>query len=157
MKKIAILLSGFAITLLLACGGNNDNSNQKVTVKGTTENKPYDTAKGVGFWNEENLKLSKTIDTALAHKGELLHQKECASCHTITTETLVGPGWKGITQRRKPEWIMNYINNPDAMIDKDPKLRAALEKCYVRMPDPHLTDEEARSILEFIRLNDIKN
>ena len=42
--------------------------------------------------------------------------------HKLSDEKLVGPGWKGVTSRKAPEWIMNFITNPDPMIDKDPKL-----------------------------------
>ena len=41
-----------------------------------------------------------------------------------TEEKLVGPGWKGVSERRTPQWIMNFITNPDPMIDKDPELQA---------------------------------
>lgn len=64
---------------------------------------------------------------------------------------MVGPGWEGVTKRRKPEWIMNFITNPDPMIDKDPELQAQLELCLVRMPNQNVTDQEAREILEFMR------
>jgi hypothetical protein len=37
------------------------------------------------------------------------------------------------------------------MIDKDPEVQALLEICLVRMPNQNIADEEARSILEFMR------
>jgi hypothetical protein len=40
------------------------------------------------------------------------------------------------------------------MIDKDPKAQAMLEICMVRMPNQNLSDDDARSILEFMRKND---
>lgn len=49
---------------------------------------------------------------------------------------------------------MNFITNPDPMIDKDPELQAQLELCLVRMPNQSLVDDEARNILEFMRKND---
>ena len=76
---------------------------------------------------------------------------KCTSCHKTTDERLVGPGWKGVTTRRTPEWIMNFITNPDPMIDKDPEVQAQLELCLVRMPNQSLSDAEARNILEFMR------
>ncbi len=47
--------------------------------------------------------------------------------------------------------IMNFITNPDPMIDKDPEVQAQLEICLVRMPNQGLKDDEARSILEYMR------
>jgi hypothetical protein len=67
---------------------------------------------------------------------------------------LVGPGWKGVTQRHKPEWILNFVTNTDDMLDKDPKAQAMLEICMVRMPNQNLTDDQAREVLEFMRKND---
>ena len=49
---------------------------------------------------------------------------------------------------------MNFITNPDDMIDKDPELQAQLEICLVRMPNQSLTDDDARKLLEFMRQND---
>lgn len=49
---------------------------------------------------------------------------------------------------------MNFITNPDAMIDKDPAVQAQLELCLVRMPNQSLTDTDARNLLEFMRRND---
>ena len=69
----------------------------------------------------------------------------------MTSEKLVGPGWKGISERRRPEWIMNFITNPDPMIDKDPEVKAQLEICLVRMPNQGITDVEAREIVEYMR------
>ena len=53
--------------------------------------------------------------------------------------------------RRTGEWIMNFITNPDPMIDKDPEAQAMLELCLVRMPNQSLTDDEAKQLLEFMR------
>ncbi|MCB9074572.1 MAG: hypothetical protein H6552_03420 [Chitinophagales bacterium] len=49
---------------------------------------------------------------------------------------------------------MNFITNPDTMLDKDPELQKQIEICLVRMPDQNLSGEEAREILEFMRQND---
>ncbi|HMS52111.1 MAG TPA: c-type cytochrome, partial [Chitinophagales bacterium] len=81
-------------------------------------------------------------------------ETKCFACHRLTDEKLVGPGWKGVTQRRAPHWIMNFITNPDVMIDKDPAVQAQLEICLVRMPNQNVADDEARSIVEFMRQND---
>lgn len=72
----------------------------------------------------------------------------------MTGERLVGPGWEGVTERHKPYWIMNFITEPDPMIDVDPKLQEQLELCLVRMPNQNLTDADARAVLEFMREND---
>lgn len=121
----------------------------------TNEEAPsYDPKRGEGKFTEESLNLGATVDAAMAASGEKVAGVKCTSCHKVTDEKLVGPGWKGVTTRRKPEWIMNFITNPDPMIDKDPAVQAQLELCLVRMPNQGLNETEARDILEFMRKND---
>ena len=61
---------------------------------------------------------------------------------------LVNPHWKGFTERRKPEWIMNFITNPDPMIDKNLALQAQRELCSVHMLNQALINIDARNLLE---------
>ncbi len=161
MRNVFILLS--ATALLYACGGGSPNNNQNQSGESTvseptstssTENPSYDPNRGEGTFTAENVNIGATLDGVLAKKGEEVQGVKCSSCHRLTDEKLVGPGWKGVTERRKPEWIMNFITNPDPMIDKDPAVQAQLEMCLVRMPNQGLTDEEARNVLEFMRKND---
>ena len=111
----------------------------------------YDPKRGEGKYTAENVGIKPALDAAMATYGEKVSATKCTSCHKLTDEKLVGPGWKGVTSRRAPEWIMNFITNPDPMIDKDPEAQAMLEICLVRMPNQNLADEEARSILEYMR------
>ena len=87
----------------------------------------------------------------MAAEGKEISEVKCTSCHKMTDERLVGPGWLGVTKKHKPHWIMNFITDPDPMIDVDPELQAQLELCLVRMPNQNLTDEEARKVLEYMR------
>lgn len=90
----------------------------------------------------------------MAASGEKVYDVKCASCHKLTEEKLVGPGWKGVTTRRTPEWVMNFVTNTEEMLSKDPEAQAQLELCLVRMPNQNLSDDEARSVFEFQRKND---
>jgi len=51
-----------------------------------------------------------------AAEGESLFKNNCAACHNTSDEVLVGPGLKGITERRPIEWIVNWVHNPQAVI-----------------------------------------
>ena len=101
----------------------------------------YDPNRGIG--KHTSVDLGDKLDVAMAAEGEKIQSVKCSSCHKLTDEKLVGPGW-----------IMNFITNPDPMIDKDPKLQAQLELCLVRMPNQALTDTDARNLLEYMRKND---
>jgi mono/diheme cytochrome c family protein len=158
MKKIAVIASIALVSFLSACGGEEkkDTSNASAEEpKSMVEDAPsYDPKRGTGKWNAENVILGESINQEWATSGENIASTKCTSCHKLTDEKLVGPGWAGVTKRRAPEWIMNFITNPDEMIDKDPEAQAMLELCLVRMPNQNLSDGEARNILEFMRKND---
>ncbi|CAN5455612.1 hypothetical protein BH11BAC2_BH11BAC2_09800 [soil metagenome] len=159
MKTLSILTSIIIAMAMTSCGGSSDKPAEEPTTQETsspTTNDPssYDPKRGEGKFTEEMLSLTDKIDEAKAKTGENLASVKCTSCHKVTEEKLVGPGWKGVTSRRTPVWIMNFITNPDPMINKDPQAQAMLEICLVRMPNQNLADDEARSILEYMRKND---
>ena len=153
MKKVLIV---FAVSFLVyACGGGNGEGTTDSTTE-TTETteadiEEYDPNRGEGKFTAENVDVSGGLNQAMAEEGEKISEMKCLSCHKLTDERLVGPGWKGVTERHTPEWIMNFMTNTDEMIDKDPKVQAMLEICLVRMPNQNLEDDEARAILEFMR------
>ncbi|MCB0696691.1 MAG: cytochrome c, partial [Chitinophagaceae bacterium] len=107
---------------------------------------------GVGDYAE--MEIPETLDDALVASGKNSYDVKCVSCHKLTDERLVGPGWKGVTSRRTPGWIMNFITNVDEMLDKDPESQVMLEQCLVRMPNQGVQHDEARALLEFMRKND---
>lgn len=98
--------------------------------------------------------LSNPLDGAMVKQGKGIYDVKCGSCHKLDETKLVGPGWKGVTSRRKPEWIMNMILNVDMMLGKDAEAQKLLELCLVRMPNQNLSEAEARSMVEFMRSND---
>lgn len=153
---MAVIISA---SIIYSCGGNstpvkdagNPAEPQKENAAGPQS---YDPNRGEGKFNADNVKIGAGIDAAMAGTGEKIAGTKCTSCHKTTNEKLVGPGWKGVTSRHTPFWIMNFITNPDPMIDKDPAVQAQLELCLVRMPNQGLNDEDARNIVEFMRKND---
>jgi hypothetical protein len=155
MKTLSLILILSVLGLLTACGGGGKETQNGA--KGETpksmvgDPETYDPTRGEGKWNDDNIGLGAALDAAMATSGENIASVKCTSCHKATTEKLVGPGWSGITQRRKAPWIMNFITNPDPMIEKDPEVQAMLELCLVRMPNQNLSDTEARDILEYMR------
>lgn len=157
MNKLVLLV--LSAMFFVACGNkekSGDDFSQPEASSTTEETTPstsdYDPNRGEGKF--DSVDLGSQLDAAMADKGQAVSEVKCASCHKMTDERLVGPGWKGVTERRAPEWIMNFITNPDPMIDKDPEVQAQLEICLVRMPNQGISDDEAREILEFMRKND---
>jgi cytochrome c5 len=155
MKKLIIILS--ASLMFAACGGGGSKDTAAAdpydaNKKADTGNPSYDPNRGEGKFTKVDVPAS--LDAAMATTGEKTYSVKCSSCHKLTDEKLVGPGWKGVTGRHTAEWIMNFATNTDEMINKDPKVQAMLEICLVRMPNQNLADEDARALYEFMRKND---
>lgn len=148
----------FAATVI-SCGGGDsksttsDNASSPANSSSSESTGSYDPKRGEGKFDESNVQLG-ALNAEQATKGESIAGTKCMSCHKTTDEKLVGPGWQGVTSRKTAHWIMNFITNPDPMINKDPEVQAQLELCLVRMPNQNLNDEEARDILEYMRKND---
>ncbi len=144
-----------ALIFLGACGDGNPNeegtSNQSNAEVNAAESKTADD-KGLGKFT--NVELTHPLDLKMIDAGKLIYDVKCGSCHRLSKEKLVGPGWKGVTSRRKPEWIMNFATNAEEMLTKDATAMALLEECLIRMPNQNLSDTDARNILEFMRNND---
>jgi cytochrome c2 len=156
MKKLSVIL--FFGIFFASCGGGAGSDTKATsdandaTQKSESGNPSYDPQRGEGKFTK--VEVGATLDAAMAANGEKIYGVKCSSCHKITDEKLVGPGWKGVTSRHTAEWIMNFATNTDAMLSKDPKAQAQLEICLVRMPNQNLADDEARALYEFMRKND---
>ncbi len=55
--------------------------------------------------------------TGDAAAGETLFKNNCASCHAVSDEVVVGPGLKGVQQRvPSKDWLYKWIKNSSAVI-----------------------------------------
>jgi cytochrome c551/c552 len=157
MKKVYAILSLSIVMYVCSCGNQNTPGNGTPPTSDTQTasgngNPSYDPKRGEGKFT--TVDLGEHLDAAKADAGNKVFSVKCSACHKLTEEKLVGPGWKGVTTRHEPVWIMNFVTNTDEMITKDPAAQAQLEICLVRMPNQNLSDADARSLLEFMRKND---
>lgn len=156
MRKYLVVIVLLGLTY--ACSNDNtagkDNASQSTAAGGSqaASSSSYDSVKGAGKFT--HVDMAAKLDVKMADDGKAIYDLKCAACHKLTAEKLVGPGWLDVTTRRQPEWIMNFVTNTEEMIDKDPKAQAMLAVCMVRMPNQHLSDDDARKVLEFMRKND---
>jgi mono/diheme cytochrome c family protein len=152
MKSRKILVLALLATgALTACVGNTPTSKEPINTQELTSNQPEEHGTEI---KADEIKLTTPLDATMVASGKGTYEMKCQGCHKLTGEKLVGPGWKGVTERRKPEWIMNMVTNVDMMLEKDPQAQKLLEECLVRMPNQNLNKDEARSVLEFMRNND---
>ena len=161
MKLNYSILVGVASCIMLAhCSSNTKQSNNKTASDTIANRQRVDTVvvfvginnKGVGRF--KHVKLELPLNEGMVTRGKAVYQSKCVACHKLSSEMLVGPGWSGVTIRRTPEWIMNWITNTRVMLDKDLAAQAEMAICLIRMPNQDLTDDQARDILEFMRHND---
>ena len=156
MKKLAILISlGFFIYACGNSGTENSDSNGNNASKTTQEDSQKEDD-GKGFGEIKNVILNDPLDAEMVAAGKNIYEVKCAACHKLTDQRVVGPGWAGLTKKRKPEWIMNMTYNPDIMLKEDPVAKELLKECLVIMPNQNLSKGDARDVLEFMLDNDSK-
>lgn len=154
MKKYFILI--LTAGMIYACGGP-----QSEQTAGSAEVKKNETPatakvneKGIGEIKRVN--LNNPLDQDMIKRGQAIYDMKCSACHKTTDQRVVGPGFAAVTERRKPEWIMNMITNVEVMLEQDPEARELLKQCLVRMPNQNLTVGDARDVLEWLYDNDSK-
>lgn len=156
MKRLQILVLAALVGGVFACGGGEQSqeSSSGTAPKSMLSEEPAAANDGTGIGEIKNVELTNPLNQDMVTKGQGIYDMKCAACHKLTDERVVGPGWAGITKRRKPEWIMNMITNVDVMLDQDPEAQKMLEECLTRMPNQNVSVAEARDILEYMRSND---
>lgn len=148
---IAVLV---LIGVVVACGGNTGADDTQKTDTESENMEAEGNPKGIG--EVKNVNLTDPLEKSMVITGRAIYEMKCAACHKLTDQRVVGPGWEGLTNKRRPEWIMNMITNVDVMLEEDPVAQKLLEECLTRMPNQAVSIGDARSILEFMRKNDLE-
>jgi cytochrome c len=149
MKQIVLVL---LTVIFFGCGGSLPDSTTSEKAKPDAKTEVSD--KGIG--EIKHVELNDPLDSAMVNRGEGIYQMKCAACHKLTDQRVVGPGWAGVTVKRKPEWIMNMTTNVEVMLAEDPAAMELLKECLVRMPNQNMSVGDARDVLEFMYKNDQK-
>jgi len=164
MKTTLKLLMVLFVTLLVSCGGKEEKKKESFSYqkKTTTEKAATPKAEKVpaskkvdldnkGIGPITSITLGAEVDQAMASHGEDVYKKMCTACHRADKK-FIGPAPTGILERRTPEWVMNMILNPEEMTQKDPLAKELLiEFNGAPMANQHLTEEDARAVLEYFR------
>ncbi len=131
MKKYAVItLILFAVSFLSGCG--DDES--------------------IGIGPVKKIELG-AVDKALGEKGRVIFEQKCVACHKLDSK-LVGPPLKDVTKRRKPEWIMNMILNPEQMTKENTAAKQLFGQYLTQMTFQNVSQDDARAILEYFRTID---
>lgn len=153
-----IVLFNLSLLLLIACGEAGDaqlernasknNESVKSAAEGTATND------GLGVGPIKSVTLGD-LNKAMATEGETIFTNNCAACHKMD-KRFVGPALAGVTERRKPEWIMNMIMNPEQMVKEDPVAKELLAEYLAPMANQNITEDQARKLVEYFRQIDSK-
>jgi cytochrome c551/c552 len=152
MKKFIYTL-GLAV-VLAACSSDKPKTEaqeEDAYESPTTPTTPVDNGKGIGPVTSVTL---AALDKDKAGKGKAIYEMKCQACHRLDNQKVVGPGWKDVTKKRQPEWILNMVLNTDEMLTKDPEAQKLVETYLMKMPNQNVSQDEAYQVLEFMRQND---
>lgn len=146
MRASIHFLAAFLVVSLAACGGDaaDQGGNTPAEPAGLTQ---AQLEKGIGPITSVDV---SALDAALAAQGEQVFTVKCSACHKMA-DRYVGPPLGTVASERSPEFIMNMILNPEEMIQKHPDVKAMLGQFMTPMPNQHLTEDEARAVLEYLR------
>lgn len=150
MPKQSLLLTLVLLSFYVTSGCTKSESPPPSTAAPSASN-----SGDIGIGPISSVKLENEIQQSLSSAGEKIFASKCAACHKME-ERYVGPALKGATKRRKPEWIMNMILNPQEMTQKDSTAQRLLGEYLTQMTFQNVSQDEARSILEYFRSIDNK-
>lgn len=145
------------VALLIASCGGNKTETPATTEPAPAEQKTEETAAapassdGVGSFTGQTI---AAFDESQVKKGEEAFTAKCKACHNVDAAKLVGPGLKGVTNKRSAAWVLNMMTNPVEMTEKDAEAKALFEEYKVQMAKMEIGNDEALAILNYLRKND---
>jgi len=118
-------------------------------------------ASGPFFFPWNRLRRPISIVTGLVWIAAMGHAQEsadffrenCVSCHTVGGGRLTGPDLKNVTQRKEREWLIEFLQSPQTMMDKgDPyALKLQQEARGVVMPTiSGMSKDRAQALLAML-------
>ncbi len=91
-------------------------------------------------------------------QGKKLFKANCAACHKMEGK-LVGPGLKGVTEKRERKWLHSWIKDSSGLIKSGDKDAVAIFEEFNKMPMmgfPQLTEDEIDAMLAYFTVGDVK-
>jgi hypothetical protein len=131
-----------AITLG-SCAKTDKPADEKAATQEQTVAKPQ-------YYKVKEVKLG-AVDEKMAHAGGKIFDVTCTSCHKYD-ERYVGPALREVTKRRTPEFVINMILDTETMVENDDTVKCMLQTYLLKMPNMQVNEQDARSVLEHLRV-----
>ena len=156
------MYSALAGVLLFSACNSSETKENTTTAETTETTATNNTATEPASETENNAAGSTptaSASNADLETGKRLYSTNCAVCHKLNNEVLIGPGLAGINQRHKEEWLVSWIKNSQKVIESGDKYAVELFNKYNKVPMPayeNFSDDEIKSILAYIEQNQEK-
>ncbi|MFT2008970.1 c-type cytochrome [Pontibacter sp. 13R65] len=91
-------------------------------------------------------------DPAVISAGQSLFKNNCASCHSVGSDVVVGPGLQGMSSRRSESWLIKWIRNSQSLIQSGDAQAVAVYEQFNKqaMPSFAFSDDEIKSIIAYV-------
>ena len=92
-------------------------------------------------------------ERALYIHGKTLFNNNCEPCHSPGSDIIVGPGLKGILERRSIDWLIPWVQNSQKVIASDDPYAVKLYNQYGKttMQSFDLTADEVKAIFAYVQ------
>ena len=105
------------------------------------------------FFSQNIAFSQEAVDSLAVQKGEQIYKANCTSCHMMTDKVLIGPGLKGVTDRRAKDWLKKWINSSSDFIASGDADAIALYEEYnkVAMPSYYFEDADFEALFAYLK------
>jgi len=108
---------------------------------------------GYGAGSDSEVEEVAAVEiTEVNEAGKKLFKANCAACHSVGANKVVGPGLQGVNDKYEREWLGKWIKNSAELIASGDADANAIFNEYNKVPMPAqpVSDEDIDAILEYI-------
>lgn len=153
--QVALSVLLVALVLLIVCGTVlifvYQPGAQTAVVTGSQ--KVANRAENTGT-NDAGTSAQPVALDAAAEQGKTIFNNNCTVCHSLGAEVVVGPGLKGVTQRRPEAWLVSWIRNSQKVVESGDAYAVEIYNKFNKTPMPpyDFSDDEIKSVLKYIEV-----
>ncbi len=148
MQQVTRILLLLIMALIYTGCGNGEEREPADTRDEAPELTEFELDHGIGPVTER-LDIGD-LNVERARRGAEIFDLRCTACHRMDRR-FVGPPLGEVTEARSPEFIINFILNPEEMTNRHPIGQALLQEYMTIMPYQNVSKEQAIEIVDFLR------